>query len=91
MRYTEYVCKKTGRYQSVGMFGNTIYAFEVLTGITDSPEYHQISKEEFDAFETWAQENITDLNKLYEIINRPVICSGYLGKEKLDTSLLQDL
>lgn len=91
LRYTEYVRKKTGRYQSVGMFGNTIYAFEVLTGITDSPEYHQISKEEFDAFETWAQENITDLNKLYEIINRPVICSGYLGKEKLDTSLLQDL
>lgn len=39
LRYTEYVCKKTGRYQYIGIFGN-IYAFEVLTGITDSPEYH---------------------------------------------------
>ncbi|MFJ5765004.1 hypothetical protein ACIP9C_06565 [Lysinibacillus sp. NPDC093210] len=91
MRYTEYVRLKTGRYQSVGTFGETIYAYEVLTGITDSPEYHQISKDEFDSFETWAQENISDLKKMYEIINRPVICSGYLGKEELDTSLFRDL
>lgn len=91
LRYTEYVRLKTGRYQSVGKFGDTIYAYEVLTGVTDSPEYHQISKEEFDSFETWTQEYISDLKKLYEIINRPVICSGYFGKEYLDTSLLRDM
>jgi len=91
LRYTEYVRLKTGRYQSVGKFGDHIYAYEVLTGVTDSPEYHQISKAEFDSFETWTKEYISDLKKLYDIINRPVICSGYLGKEKLDRSLLRDL
>lgn len=91
LRYTEYVRLKTGRYQSVGKFGDEIYAYEVLTGVTDSPEYHQISKAEFDSFETWTKEYISDLKKLYDIINRPVICSGYLGKEELDTSLLRDL
>jgi hypothetical protein len=91
MRYTDYKRLKTGRYQSVGMFGDSIYAYEVLTGIADSPEYHQISKEEFDTFEIWTQEFITDLKKLYVIINRPVICSGYRGRTELNTSLLQDL
>lgn len=91
MRYTDYIRLKTGRYQSVGMFGDHIYAYEVLTGITDSPEYHQISKAEFDSFETWSQEDITDRKKLCEIINRPVICSGYLGRAELDTSLLRDI
>jgi hypothetical protein len=35
-----------------------IYAYEVLTGVTNSLEYHQISKKEFDSFETWTQEYI---------------------------------
>lgn len=91
MRYTDYIRLKKGRYQSVGKFGDKIYAYEVLTGVTDSPEYHQISKAEFDSFETWSEEFISDLNKMYEIINRPVICSGYLGREWLDTSLLRDM
>ncbi|GIO33567.1 MULTISPECIES: hypothetical protein [Paenibacillus] len=91
MRYTDYIRLKTGRYQSVGKFGDDIYAYEVLTGIADTPEYHQISKEEFDLFESWSQEYITGLKKLYEIINRPVICSGYLGRAELNTSLLRDI
>lgn len=91
MRYTDYIRLKTGRYQSVGKFGDDIYAYEVLTGIADTPEYHQISKEEFDSFEAWSQEYITGLKKLYEIINRPVICSGYLGRAELNTSLLRDI
>ncbi|WP_438432723.1 hypothetical protein [Gorillibacterium sp. sgz500922] len=91
MRYTDYIRLKTGRYQSVGKFGDHIYAYEVLTGVTDSPEYHQISKAEFDSFETWSQEYILDLKKMYEIINRPVFCSGYLGREMLDPSLLRDI
>lgn len=91
MRYTDYVRLKFGKYQSAGKFGDNLYLYEVLTGVTDSPEYHQISKEEFDSFETWTQEYISDLKKLYEIMNRPVICSGYLGKEYLNTSLLRDM
>jgi hypothetical protein len=91
LRYTDYIRLKTGRYQSVGKFGDDIYAYEVLTGIADTPEYHQISKEEFESFEAWSQEYITDLKKLYEIINRPVICSGYLGRAELNTSLLREM
>ncbi len=56
MRYNEYIRLKTGRYQSVGKFGDHIYAYEVLTGI-----------------------------------NRPVICSRYLGRAELNTSLLRDM
>ncbi|MEK3768261.1 hypothetical protein MKY14_06865 [Paenibacillus sp. FSL R5-0887] len=91
MKYTDYICLKTGRYQSVGKFGDNIYAYEVLTGVTDSPEYHQISKAEFDSFETWSKEYISDLKKMYEIINRPVICSGYLGRAELNLSLLRNI
>ena len=93
IRYTEYVRLKTGRYQSVGKFGEDIYAYEVLTGVTDSPEYHQISKEEFDSFETWSKEvdGVMDMKKFYEIANRTVLCSGYLGNEYLDTSRLRDM
>ncbi|MDH6430567.1 hypothetical protein BSK62_23045 [Paenibacillus odorifer] len=91
VKYTDYICLKTGRYQSVGKFGDNIYAYEVLTGVTDSPEYHQISKAEFDSFETWSQEYISDLKKMYEIINRPVICSGYLGRAELNLSLLRNI
>lgn len=93
IRYTEYVRLKKGRYQSVGKFGEDIYAYEIPTGVTDSPEYHQISQEEFDSFEVWSggESGVTDMKKFYEIVNRPVLCSGYLGKEYLDTSRLRDL
>jgi len=93
IRYTDYVRLKKDRYQSVGKFGEDIYAYEVLTGVTDSPEYHQISKEEFDSFETWSKEvdGVMDMKKFYEIANRPVLCSGYVGKEYLDTSWLRDM
>ncbi|WP_434748699.1 hypothetical protein [Paenibacillus amylolyticus] len=91
LRYTEYVRIKTGSAQSVGTFGNSIYAYEILTGLTDSPEYHQISKEEFDSFEMWSEDHATNNKKLYEILGRPVLCSGYLGRGELDTSLLRDM
>ncbi|MDR9857365.1 hypothetical protein RJP21_27600 [Paenibacillus sp. VCA1] len=32
MRYTDYIRLKTGRYQSVGKFGDDIYAYEVNYG-----------------------------------------------------------
>ncbi len=89
--YKEYVRLKEGGYHSVGKFGEDIYAYEVLTGFTDTPEYHQISREEFDSFEVWGRNDAMDMNKFYEIAERPVLCSGYLGRANLDMSLLQDL
>ena len=89
-RYTDYVRLKKGRYQSVGKFGDDIYAYEIATGIADSPEYHQISREEFDSFESWGQQEEMDMKKFYEIKNRPVLCSGYLGREYMDMSKLWD-
>ncbi len=90
-RYKDYVRLKEGGYHSVGKFGDDIYAYEVLTGFTDTPEYHQISKAEFDSFEVWGRSDNMDMQKFYEIAGRPVLCSGYLGKAELDTSLLQYL
>ncbi|WP_322923306.1 hypothetical protein [Paenibacillus campi] len=90
IRYTDYVRLKTGQYQSVGKFGDDIYAYEMLTGITDTPEYHQISKQEFDSFEIWSQAG-PEYKKMYELLARSVLCSGYLGRAYLDTSLLRDL
>ncbi|MEW4372381.1 hypothetical protein [Paenibacillus kandeliae] len=91
IRYTDYVRVKKGPYQSVGTFGDDIYVYEVLTGVADSPEYHQISKEEFDSFDDWVQTHGKDMKKFYEVVNRPVLCSGYLGREYLDTSLLREM
>ena len=34
---------------SVGMFGAHIYAFEQLTGVCGIPEYHQITREEYES------------------------------------------
>lgn len=79
MNYKEYIRIKIGNYQSVGMFGEKIYAYEVLTGFADVPEYHQISRQEFDTFEKRQNEKTTDLKILYNIINRKAFCSGYKG------------
>lgn len=70
---------KTGQYQSVWKFGDDIYAFEMLTSIMDTPEYHQISKQEFDSFEIWSEE-APKYEKTYEILARALLCSIYLGK-----------
>lgn len=53
MRYTDYERIKIGGFCSVGKFGEKIYAFEILTGIANAPEYHRISREEFDCFDDW--------------------------------------
>lgn len=42
IKYTDYACMETGQYQSVGKFGDEIYAYEMLTGITDTPEYKKM-------------------------------------------------
>ncbi|MFD1175934.1 hypothetical protein ACFQ3W_06385 [Paenibacillus puldeungensis] len=77
MNYRDYKRLKLGPYQSAGMIGD-VYAFEILTGIADTPEYYQITKEEFDSYEDWSKEFITDLKTLYTVVNRKCICSGYL-------------
>ena len=49
--YKEYQRIKHGRnYDSVGMFGDHIYVYEVLCGAVMDPEYYEITKEQFDAF-----------------------------------------
>lgn len=83
MRYTDYIRLKTGRYQSVGKFGDNIYAYEVLTGVTDSPEYHQISMAEFDSFETWSQEYISDLKKCMKSLTAPLSAAATWGERSL--------
>lgn len=76
MDYKNYKRLKEGPYQSVGILEG-VYVFEILTGIADTPEYYRITKEEFDTYEQWKTEWITDLKTLYTIVNRKCICSGY--------------
>lgn len=84
MRYTDYERIKSGSFCSVGKFGGKIYAFEILTGIACAPEYHRISRVEFDCFEDW--KNNGDI--LREITNRPVLCSAYRGHTEFDEAEL---
>lgn len=84
MKYTDYKRIKSGGFCSVGKFGEKIYAFEILTGIATAPEYHRISREEFDCFEDW--KNSKDI--LQEITNRPVFCSAYRGHTEFDETEL---
>ena len=66
MNYKDYQRLKIGNWMSVGKFSDRLYAMEFLTGATDVPEYHKISKEEFDSFENWK-----DTDKVIEINRRP--------------------
>ncbi|WP_066498275.1 hypothetical protein [Abyssisolibacter fermentans] len=72
MNYKDYERKKAGNYLSVGIFGKQ-FAFEILTGFCDTPEYYPISKEEYDSFDEWKE----DVSKMPEIKNRKILCSGY--------------
>lgn len=73
MNYKDYNCIKLGSYFSVGKFGEDVYCLENLTGFGFVPVYHKISKEEFDSFNDWR----SNKDKVFEIICRPVFCSGY--------------
>ena len=68
--------------QSIGMFGDEIYAYEVLTGIGNIPEYHQLTKYEYNTFEEWKEESTGEFGTMYEIHNRKLLCSGY--KDSID-------
>lgn len=73
LNYRDYKIMKIGNYCSVGMIGKE-YAFEILTGIGNIPEYYPISKEEFNTFDKWRN----DIDKIVkEIKNRKLLCSGY--------------
>ncbi|GHU56668.1 hypothetical protein AGMMS49975_20410 [Clostridia bacterium] len=52
---------KLGQWQSVGVFGEDVYAFECLIGRLNSALFWEITKEEFDTAEEWWE--ITDKNK----------------------------
>lgn len=90
MNANDYHPLKEGCYCSAGKFGGHIYAFEVLTGVCDVPAYHQITREEFDTFETWCMESPVDGKLLCRVINRPVFCSRYRGKSEFDETLLPE-
>ncbi|GGH36024.1 hypothetical protein [Paenibacillus segetis] len=76
MDYKNYKRIKVGPYQSVGILEG-LYVFEILTGIADVPEYYRITKEEFDSYDQWNTEYITDLKTLFTIVNRKCVCNGY--------------
>ena len=78
MNYREYIRIKPGDYCSVGTIDG-IYVFEILTGFCDTPEFHEITVDEFDNFEEWKSD--TDFI-VREIKNREVICSGYRKPQK---------
>ncbi|WP_455717407.1 hypothetical protein [Anaerosporobacter sp.] len=63
MNYKDYKMSKKGQYESVGTFGDSIYAYEYLTGACCVPEYIQITKAEYDTFEQWKNECIGDFGK----------------------------
>lgn len=79
MNYKDYKLNKKGQYESVGIFGDSIFAYEYLTGACCVPEYIQITKEEYDTFEQWKNESIKDFGKKYEVHNRIALCSAYKG------------
>jgi len=66
MNYKDYKRLKTGNWVSVGKFSDKLYAMEILTGAVNAPEYHRITKEEFDTFEIWKGSK-----KATEIMHRP--------------------
>ncbi|MEA5050211.1 MAG: hypothetical protein VB021_01920 [Oscillospiraceae bacterium] len=66
MNYRDFTRLKTGNWVSVGKFSDRLYAMEVLTGAVSAPEYHKITKEEFDTFESWK-----DSEKVRAILHRP--------------------
>lgn len=57
------------------MFGAHIYAFEQLTGVCGIPEYHQITREEYESAEQWVLED----DKVMEILSRPILCDRNKG------------
>lgn len=73
MNRWDYKMLKEGPYSSVGIFAEQ-YAFEILTGICDVPEYYPITKEEFDTYDEW-KENYDKVVR--DIKNRKLIYSSY--------------
>lgn len=77
MKYTDYKMIKQYGYQSVGMFGDEIFAYEVLTGVCNIPVYYQITKYEYNTFDSWKDESTEELGTMCEIHNRRALCSAY--------------
>ena len=77
MNYKDYKRIKKGNYCSAGLFGDSIYAFERLAGFADTPEYIQITREEFDNF-----------TGDYDYGERKLLCSGYIGTGDFNDSIV---
>lgn len=85
--YKEYKELKHGDYQSVGMFGDSIYAYEQLTGFASIPEYRQITKREFETFEEWSKEEPSEHGILFDIRERELLCSAH--KDQTESKEIQ--
>lgn len=68
MTYKDYHAAKWRNQESVGTFGNEIYAYQKLTGNNSMPSYTQIMKAEFDSFESWSEGMQAAVN------SRPYLC-----------------
>lgn len=79
MNYKDYKRLKIGNWISVGKFSDRLYAMEVLTGAVNAPEYHKITKEEFDTFEVWK-----DSPKKAEILHRPAFGLALRNNPRFD-------
>jgi len=65
--------KYSNNYSSVGLI-NKQYVYEILTGVCDVPEYYPITREEFDTFEDWEDDEIFVVNT---IKNRTLLAGGW--------------
>lgn len=66
MNYKDFNLKKTYSMCGVGYFTEHLYAIQFLNGAVSAPEFHCITKEEFDTFDDWK-----DTSKVRTIDNRP--------------------
>lgn len=80
MTYRDFKKIKQGKKYSIGKFSDELYALEEMTGYGCVPEYHKISKAEFNTFDIWKD----DQEKIKDILARPVFCSGYEGETEFD-------
>ncbi|MBR1865319.1 MAG: hypothetical protein IJ801_02310 [Lachnospiraceae bacterium] len=80
MNYKDFKITKHGKKCSIGKFTEQLFAMEILTGYGNVPEYRKISKAEFNTFDIWKD----DKEKIKDILNRPVFCSGYENQTDFD-------
>ena len=80
MTYKDYKVLKQGKNFTIGKFTDDLYAIETKTGYGHVSEYRKLLKPEFNTYDIWK----TDREKIKDLLNRPVFCSGYQGHTDFD-------